>query len=181
MQSTPSYYPKEISFPMNTNIYNKIFLKPNSKAEAKLIDAKKHSDQYTTLRDILPNLIKAVAEVEAACRGGDRGDECVLPGGVDKLSIEQCEGEKEGLVKATFSCEDRPGLKSDMTRALSCVKGRVVRAEMVTVGGRSKNAVWLQRLGGGNEGVVALKRALKMVADRPVLPRNVSKKLPFPR
>ncbi|CAN6711312.1 unnamed protein product [Malus baccata var. baccata] len=121
------------------------------------------------------------AEVEAACRGGDRGDECVLPGGVDKLSIEQCEGEKEGLVKATFSCEDRPGLKSDMTRALSCVKGRVVRAEMVTVGGRSKNAVWLQRLGGGNEGVVALKRALKMVADRPVLPRNVSKKLPFPR
>ncbi|XP_050133486.1 transcription factor bHLH131-like [Malus sylvestris] len=194
MQSTPSYYPKQISFPTNTNIYNKNFFKPNSKAEAKLIDAKKHSEsekrrrmrinsQYTTLRDILPNLIKVNQNGDKASLLAEavRRDECVLPGGVDKLSIEQCEGEKEGLVKATCSCEDRPGLKSEMTRAPSCVKGRVVRAEMVTVGGRSKNAVWLQRLGGGNEGVVALKRALKMVADRPVLPRNVSKKLPFPR
>lgn len=243
MQSTPSYYPKQISFPKGqgvfptNNIYNKNFFKPKSKAEAKVIAAKKHSEsekrrrmringQYTTLRALLPDLIKvyylidlmefclnvygviwkmsrklsslrildiqmdkasvlgetvrkvrelkkALAEVEAACHYGDRRDECVLPGGVDKLSVEQCEGEKGGLVKATFSCEDRLGLISDMTRALSCVKGRVVRAEMVTVGGRSKNALWVQGLGGGNEGVVALKRALKVVIDRPVLPRNI--------
>ncbi|KAM1291992.1 hypothetical protein ACFX13_019351 [Malus domestica] len=209
MQSTQSCYPKQISFPkgqrvlLTNNIYNKNFFKPKSKAEAKVIAAKKHSEsekrrrmrinsQYTTLRAILPDLIKmdkasvlgetvrkvrelkkALTEVEAACHCGDRRDECVLPGGVDKLSVEQCEGEKGGLVKATFSCEDRLGLISDMTRALSCVKGRVVRAEMVTVGGRSKNALWVQGLGGGNEGVVALKRALKVVIDRPVLPRNI--------
>lgn len=112
-------------------------------------------------------LKRAVAEVEAACRHGD-SDECVLPGGVDKLSLEQCDGEQEGLVKATLSCGDRPGLISDMTRALSSVKGRLVRAEMVIVGGRSKNVLWIQGLGDGKEGMVALRRALKVVIDRPI-------------
>ncbi|KAI5324783.1 PREDICTED: mRNAion factor [Prunus dulcis] len=215
MLSIPSYYPKQISFPkgqgvfpVNT-IYSKSFFKPKSKAETKVIAAKKHSDserrrrmringQYATLRTVLPNLIKmdkasvlaetvrqvrelkrAVAEVEAACRHSD-SDECVLPGGVDKLSLEECDGEQEGLVKATLSCDDRPGLISDMTRALSSVKGRVVRAEMVIVGGRSKNVLWIQRLGDGKEGMVALRRALKVVIDRPIF-AGLSKRFHLPQ
>lgn len=61
-----------------------------------------------------------------------------------------------------FSCEDRPGLMSAMERALRSVQGRLVRSEMVTVGGRTKSVLWVQGLSGGNaEGIVKLRRALK--------------------
>lgn len=115
------------------------------------------------------DLKKVVGEIGAACRGSGSGsDECVIPSVVNKLSLEKCVGEQEGLVKATFSCEDRPGLISDMTRELRSVKGRVVRVEMVTVGGRTKSVLWVKGLGAGSEGMVWLKKALnKVVTDRP--------------
>ncbi|XP_061993194.1 transcription factor bHLH131 [Rosa rugosa] len=181
--------------PVNS-IYSKNFCRPKSTAEAKVLAAKKHSEserrrrmrinsQYAALRKILPNLIKmdkasllaetvrqvrelkkVVADTEAACRGS--GSECVIPSGFNKLSLQKCEGKQEGLVKATFSCEDRPGLILDMIRELRSGKGRVVRAEMVTVGGRTKSVLWVKGLGAGSEGIVCLKKALnKVIVDRP--------------
>lgn len=121
-------------------------------------------------------LKKVVADTEAACRGS--GSECVIPSGVNKLSLEKCEGKQEGLVKATFSCEDRPGLILDMIRELRSGKGRVVRAEMVTVGGRTKSVLWVKGLGAGSEGIVCLKKALnKVIVDRP----SIIQKLHLPK
>lgn len=112
-------------------------------------------------------LRKTVSALEGVCCGNGAKD-CVFPGETDKLSLESCDDE-QGLVKVTFSCEDRPGLMSTVAKAVRTVKGRVVKSEMVTVGGRTKCVLWVRGLGGRNEGIVMLRRALKVVIERPIL------------
>ncbi|XP_054809784.1 transcription factor bHLH131 isoform X2 [Prosopis cineraria] len=173
------------------------FLIPKSKAEIKLLAAKKHSEaekrrrmringQYATLRTILPNLVKVdkasvlaetirqvkelkknVSELEAISANSS-GEITVFPSEVDKLKLEHCKDE-EGLMKATLSCEDRPGLMSAMTRALKSLRAKVVKAEMVNVGGRIREVLWVQGLENGNEGMGVLKRTLKVVMHKPTL------------
>nr|WIE96100.1 basic helix-loop-helix transcription factor [Loropetalum chinense var. rubrum] len=166
-----------------------------STAEEKALAAsKKHSEaekrrrerlngHYATLRTLLPKTIKAhkasvlaetvrhvielkkrAAELEAS-EGGSMGG-LVLPGDTDEVHVGYCEKETS-VIKATVCCEDREGLMSDLTRAVRSVKGMVVRAEMGTVGGRTKNVVWVQGLGSGDDGLGTLKRALKVVVDKP--------------
>ncbi|KAK7841372.1 transcription factor bhlh131 [Quercus suber] len=132
----------------NTINHKYSFSKPKSKAEAIQVAAKKHSEaerrrrmringQYTTtLRDILPNLVKVSTKIhtnnlEGVCGGSSK--DCVFPGGADKLSLENGDGDDDddkGLVKVTFSCENRPGLISAVARTLRSMKGRVVKFEM---------------------------------------------------
>lgn len=90
--------------------------------------------------------------------------EIQFPGGADKLNLEKCNDE-EGLVKATLSCEDRPGLMSSISRALLSMKAKVVKVEMVTVGGRTRSVLWVQ--GVENEGLGMLKSTLKVVMHKP--------------
>ncbi|GAV59227.1 HLH domain-containing protein [Cephalotus follicularis] len=172
----------------NTVPYKNIISKSISKAEKIILAAKKHSDaekrrrfringQYEILRAILPDLVKMdkasnlaatvmhvkelkkmVQELKAV--SGD-STKCLLPCEVDSLSLGYCEGDG-GPVKVTFSCEDRPGLVSDLTMALRSVKVMVARAEMVTVGGRTRWVIWVQGLN-GNEALGMIKTALKVV------------------
>ncbi|XVF15288.1 hypothetical protein REPUB_Repub09cG0138100 [Reevesia pubescens] len=108
--------------------------KTKSKAEAKIETNEKHriaeshrrrriNQQFDMLRTILPNLIKMdkasvlgetlrqvtewkrrVKEMRAVSRGSL---EHVLPGELDNLSLGYCEKDRS-LVKAIFSCDDRP-------------------------------------------------------------------------
>ncbi|KAM6563941.1 hypothetical protein CsatB_023939 [Cannabis sativa] len=172
-------------------------------SEAERIRRMRINSQYATLRTILPNLIKmdkasvlaetirrvrelkkAVEEVDAVCGG------TAVPSGDDSLSLEYSGGlkeeEKDGqvFIKVTLSVEDRPGLMLELINAIRSAKGggevgliRVVKAEMVTVGGRTKTLLWLQPMpplpssgsGGGDgdgdgEGVlVLLRRSLRLV------------------
>lgn len=87
-----------------------------------------------------------------------------FPSGTDRLNLEKC-NEEEGLVKASLSCEDRPGLMSSIARALGSMKVKVVKVEMVTVGGRTKSVLWVQ--GVENEGLRMLKSTLKVVMHKP--------------
>ncbi|XP_023004035.1 transcription factor bHLH131-like [Cucurbita maxima] len=140
------------------------------------------SGQYATLRAILPSLSKTdkrkhkkafvlaetirrvkelkklVSEKTAANRGVK---ECGIPSGANRLSLENCDG-VEGMVKAVMSCEDRQDIMAELGKALKTVKMKVVRAEMVTVGGRNKFVLWMQ---GPKEGPAAggVKRALDAV------------------
>ncbi|KAI9111362.1 hypothetical protein K1719_017052 [Acacia pycnantha] len=172
------------------------FLKPKSKAEIKSFTAKKHSEaekrrrmrinsQYSNLRTILlPSLAKtdkasvlaetirkvkelkkniSQLEADSACSSGEI---TVFPSAVDKLNLEHCK-DKEGVVKATLSCEDRPELMLDITKALRSVKAEIVKAEMVNVGRRTRNVLWVQGLENGNEGMVVLKRILKVAMHKP--------------
>ncbi|XVF17346.1 hypothetical protein REPUB_Repub10bG0113000 [Reevesia pubescens] len=176
--------------------------KTKSKAEAKIITDENHriaemhrrrriNRQFDMLRTILPNLIKKdkasvlcetlkqIRELEKrvkemkATRLGSL--ERLLPGELDNLSLRYCE--KDGsLMKATFSCDDRPELMSDLQREVRKVDGTVVRAEMVFIGGRNKSVLWVKGFS-GNERIGILKRALRMAVDRP---KKKNRKTRFP-
>lgn len=101
-----------------------------------------------------------------ACGAGSEGG--LFPGESDEATLSYCEvaGEKE--MKATLCCQDRPGLNLDLARAIRSVRARAVRAEMMTVGGRTKSSVvvkWAGSGDGGVEEIAALERALKAVVE----------------
>ncbi|RDY07293.1 Transcription factor bHLH131, partial [Mucuna pruriens] len=218
VQHVRSYYNSEAqmirgSFPQPfiSRTYKTNFLKPRSKAEIKLLVAKKHSEaekrrrmringQYETLRNTLPSLIKItilsssifldkhakldlkdkasilaetikqvkelkkkVSKLEQDSSGNSSKD-VKFPSGADKLNLEKCNNE-EDLVKATLCCEDSPALMSSISRALGSVKTKVVRAEIVSVGGRTRSVLWVQGL--GNDGMGMLKSTLKVAMHKP--------------
>ncbi|GKV09483.1 hypothetical protein SLEP1_g20973 [Rubroshorea leprosula] len=143
----------------------------------------------STLRSLLPDTVKTdkaslLAEVvrhvkelrrqvdEIArqdadgCCSGSTGS-WPFPAEFDEATLSYC-GEEGKLVKATVCCEDRPGLTRDLTRAIGMVQAKAVRAEMMTVGGRTKNVVVMEWAGAGGEEeeeLRALKRGLKNVVQ----------------
>ncbi|KAF5456004.1 hypothetical protein F2P56_025523, partial [Juglans regia] len=146
----------------------------------------------STLRSLLPNTTKTdkaslLAQVvhhvkelrkQAADVGRQSGDACgsgsdsdpevwPFPGEYDEATLSYCDGGKK-VMKATLCCEDRPGLNLELARVIRSVRARAVRAEMMTVGGRTKSVVVVQWAGsgaGGEEEIGALKRALKAVVE----------------
>lgn len=117
---------------------------------------------------MLAEVVRRVKELKKATSELTEADydACLLPGDIDKVSLRRNENDNTTLI-ATLCSEDRPDLIVDMTRALRSVKGKVVKAEMATVGGRTKNVLWVRGVGGGvPEGL--LKRALEVVVDKPV-------------
>ncbi|CAN4092344.1 unnamed protein product [Withania somnifera] len=93
-----------------------------------------------------------------------------IPSENDVVIVNYCDNE-ERTVKATVCCEDRPGLNRDLSSAIRSVQGRVIKAEMATVGGRTKAemVVVLAKAIGGEKDVGQLKRALKAVVENRVL------------
>ncbi|KAA8546733.1 hypothetical protein F0562_003162 [Nyssa sinensis] len=98
-------------------------------------------------------------------------NECGFPSEADELKLCYCDGDSLGTIKATLCCEDMPELISDMIMGLTSVEGKVVRAEMSTVGGRTKSVLWVQvsAASGGDEGLATLQKALKVVMDKAIL------------
>ncbi|XP_044470822.1 transcription factor bHLH131 isoform X2 [Mangifera indica] len=192
--NSATYSKQVISFPQQDILTNATF-------HYKELAAKKHSEaerrrrlringQYATLRTLLPNLvkvdkasvleetIKSVRELQKTVKelkagGGDRRKN-EFPNEVNELNLSYS-NEDGGLVKATLSCEDKPGLMSDIARAVRSVKARVLKVEMATVGGRIKCELLIQGFK-GNESMVMLKKALKLIIDKPAsLPGNGNK------
>ncbi|PPD95113.1 hypothetical protein GOBAR_DD07885 [Gossypium barbadense] len=128
-----------------------------------------HFVQQMDKASVLGETVRQVRELKnrvKEMKGASNGSlECVLPGELNSLSFGF--SEKDGnLVKATFSCDDRPELIADLTREIRKVSGTIVRAEMVFIGGRNKSVLWIKGFS-GNERMGMLKRALKMAIDIP--------------
>ncbi|KAL0461420.1 UNVERIFIED_CONTAM: Transcription factor [Sesamum latifolium] len=163
----------------------------NSHKEAERRRRKRINAHIATLKSILPNVIKsnisirygqgfstrrdgAEGERTEASSGGNGGDRAGTGGGggttskimtfpseTDEVKVWECEN--SGVMKATVCCEDRPEMVVELIRALKAVEAKVVRAEMSTVGGGS--VVW--GVIGGQSDVGLLRRALKMVVEKP--------------
>ncbi|KAK8642719.1 hypothetical protein V6N13_012053 [Hibiscus sabdariffa] len=88
-----------------------------------------------------------------------------FPGECDEADLSF--SDEEGTLKATVCCEDRPGLNHDLSRVIRSVQAKVIRAEMTTVGGRTKSVVVMQ-WSGDEEQIGVLKRALKDVVENRV-------------
>lgn len=112
-------------------------------------------------------LKKTVKELELDSCGKSKR---LFPCEQDSLNLKYCNKEKT-LVKIAFSCEDRLALISNITEALKSTKGKILRAEMVIVGGRARHVLWFQGFL-GNEGIVRLKRMLRAIMDSPSSPGN---------
>ncbi|XP_030935614.1 transcription factor bHLH30-like [Quercus lobata] len=155
----------------------------------------------STLRTLLPNTTKTdkaslLAEVvhhvkELRKRADDMakqdGDTWVFPSESDEASLSYFDDDGDGgdnnnnnnckEMKAILCCEDRPGLNVDLARAIRAGRARAVRAEMMTVGGRTKSVVvvkWAESIGGEEE-IGALKRALKAVVENRVSDSGLSR------
>ena len=121
------------------------------------------TDKASLLAEVVQHVKDLKRRVEELALQGE--DTWCFPGEVDEVRV-SCYG--EGLVKATLCCEDRPGLNRDLVKAMRSIRVRAVKAEMVTVGGRSKSSVvlkWIGGGGGGEEEVRDLKVALKAVVE----------------
>ncbi|CAA0831809.1 Transcription factor AIG1 [Striga hermonthica] len=156
----------------------------HSHKEAERRRRKRINCHIATLKSLLPNAIKTdkasllgeavrtVRELKkktmqlSAMHQTTLDDSFVFPSETDELKV--CHD--SGLIQATVCCEDRPDLMSGLIRALESVAAKVVRAEMSTVGGRTKTVLWV-RLGSNVTessftSLERLRRALKSVVDR---------------
>lgn len=102
----------------------------------------------------------------------------MFPSETDELKLSQCEN--SGLIKATLSCDDRPEIILDMIQALKTAEAKVVRAEMSTMGGRTKSVLWVKFMSENESdvGLGRLRRALKTVMDKSTLLAGSGQVLP---
>lgn len=127
----------------------------------------------------LKELKRKVAEhvsMENEGEGGCNGRwPLFLPGEKDEVKVVSyscgVEGEEQIMqVKATICCEDRQRLNADLTEAVRSVNGRLVKAEMSTIGGRTKAVLVVQLCregggGGGEDDLRSFRMALKAVVE----------------
>ncbi|CAL0307802.1 unnamed protein product [Lupinus luteus] len=150
------------------------------------------NDHLTTLRSLLPNTVKsdkasllaevvhyvkrlrkqvddvAYSEPGSVFSGSVDAETWHFPGMYDEARVSYCDGEPKRM-KVTMCCEDRPGLNRDLTQAIRSVRAKAVHAEMMTIGGRTKNAVVIQWEAKEENEVGALERALKAVIENRAL------------
>lgn len=123
------------------------------------------TDKASLLAEVVQHVKELKTRVDELAR--QDGGSSALPGELDEASLSFCEGGEAKLLKVTLCCEDRPGLNRDLIQAIRSVRVRVVKAEMVTVGGRTKSVVVMKWTGGGGgeEDVKVLKGALLAVVE----------------
>ncbi|XAR48501.1 hypothetical protein NMG60_11031346, partial [Bertholletia excelsa] len=138
------------------------------------------STSRTVKATILTEAVRQVKELkraaDAALRevgedrhvsSGEGSPAFMFPGEADEAAVSYCNISGRKAAKATVCCEDWPGLNRDLTEAIRSVGATAVRAEMATVGGRTRAEVVVEWRagGGGEEDVGSLRRALKALVE----------------
>jgi hypothetical protein len=133
----------------------------------------KQMDKAALLGEVVRHVRVLRGEAEAAAAGAN----VVVPGEGDEVGVEEGHycwyaGDRAATrrVRAWVCCADRPGLMSELARAARSVSARPVRAEIATVGGRTRSVLELNVAGqqevadgGGTSSRQALQAALRTV------------------
>ncbi|KAG8057038.1 hypothetical protein GUJ93_ZPchr0002g23572 [Zizania palustris] len=116
---------------------------------------------------LLGEVVRYVRDLRGEAGGAAAG--AVVPGEGDEVGVQEEEeeeeegcswdgGERTRRVSAWVCCADRPGLMSELARAVRSVSARAVRAEIATVGGRTRSVLQLD-IAGGDDGASASRPA----------------------
>ena len=117
---------------------------------------------------LLGEVVRRVRELRGdAVGGGGAVAGVAVPGESDEVGVEEerwDDRESARRVRAWVCCADRPGLMSELGRAVLSVSARAVRAEIATVGGRTRSVLELDvGQGAGAASRPALQAALRAV------------------
>ena len=88
---------------------------------------------------LLAEVISHLKDLKRKAR--EASEDCVLPKDFDEVKVEP-QDEFEGMpysIRVSLSCDFKPGLLSDLRRALDALHLIVMRAEVATLGCRMKN------------------------------------------
>ncbi|KQJ98671.1 transcription factor AIG1 [Brachypodium distachyon] len=124
---------------------------------------------------LLGEVVRHVRELRGKASDATAGADVVFPGEADEVGVEEEEEEDDHgqhhqqrrrrggrVVRAWVCCADRPGLMSDLGRAVrsASASARPVRAEIATVGGRTRGVLELDcdadGIGNASDRAVAL-------------------------
>ncbi|ONK74200.1 uncharacterized protein A4U43_C03F3830 [Asparagus officinalis] len=138
-----------------------------SHSEAERKRRQRINSHLATLRTIIPSAARMdkatlLGEVVRQVRELHEMTEdvaVVVPTEADGVHVE----EEGGLVRAWICCPDRPGLLTDVDRAVGSVHARTVRAEISTIGGRTRSQLELESESGVEEDRSVLFAGLRSV------------------
>ncbi|KAK1436366.1 hypothetical protein QVD17_02145 [Tagetes erecta] len=160
---------------------------------------KRINSHYDSLREFFPQLVKTDkasvltetvrhlkelqnmdADIAPSQENGDSRPRkrvrrsFLMPGESDQVSVNYCDDNT--TIRAIICCEDRPDLNQALREAIHLVGGKPVKAEMATVGGRTKVDVVVECGERGEEGAgLLLKRVVEnKIRGRTELMSNVS-------
>ncbi|GAB2226123.1 hypothetical protein Drorol1_Dr00021915 [Drosera rotundifolia] len=134
--------------------------------------------QLKVLNKRVVDMRSAVGKMAEASHGGGVSGVAagiLLPDDTNNANVRRADQADASLLIATLSCEDRGNLIPDIITAPGSANGRVIRAEMATVGGRVKTKLWVRvagvatccgSSGGKDEATFALQRALRDVVEK---------------
>ncbi|KAI0494818.1 hypothetical protein KFK09_024961 [Dendrobium nobile] len=131
-----------------------------------LLPSAARMDKATLLGEVVRHVreLRGIADDVATSAVPSEGDEVGVD---DDVAEGGC-----GRVRAWVCCADRPGLMAELSQAVGSARAKAVRAEMTTVGGRTRSVLELELLGGptpiGGEARSAIQAALRevLLADR---------------
>ncbi|GJN33758.1 hypothetical protein PR202_gb22381 [Eleusine coracana subsp. coracana] len=131
-----------------------------------LLPAASRMDKAALLGEVVRHVRELRGEADAAAAGAA----VAVPGERDEVGVEEgpphyCwyggadrAGAATRRVRAWVCCADRPGLMSELGRAVRSVSARPVRAEIATVGGRTRSVL---ELSADAEGAASSRQALQ--------------------
>ncbi|KAL6656160.1 hypothetical protein ACP70R_006986 [Stipagrostis hirtigluma subsp. patula] len=146
-----------------------------------------------TLRTLLPSasrmdkaallgeVVRHVRELRGEADAAAAGAAVAVPGEGDEVGVEEAGhcgwhgGERAAAtrrVRAWVCCADRPGLMSELGRAVRSVSARAVRAEIATIGGRTRSVLELDVAGPQADGEGTSRAALQAALRAVLLSRE---------
>lgn len=154
-----------------------------SHSEAERRRRERINNHLAKLRSLLPNTTKTdkaslLAEVIQHVKELKRQTSLIaesspIPTEMDELMVDNSSDEEgKSIIKASFCCDDRSDLLTDLIKTLKDLRLRTLKAEIATMGGRVKNVLFItadEEMDGDDQQICSInsiKEALKAVMEK---------------
>ncbi|KAJ4892082.1 Transcription factor bHLH106 [Raphanus sativus] len=174
--STSSYYPLAISGVGETVAQDRALAALRNHKEAERKRRERINSHLNKLRNtdkatLLAKVVQRVKELKQQTLEISDSDQTLLPSETDEISVlhyEDYSNDGHIIFKASLCCDDRSDLLPDLMEILKSLHMKTLRADMVTLGGRTRSVlvVAADKEMHGVESVHFLQNALKSLLER---------------